>query len=129
MLMATEWNKQHCLRALMNKNCPKCNTENPLQAKYCRHCGNKFDEKPVIADFKPTPSDSVLKRKKWTLAIGILALAMLLVVHFYDNDILYYFKFGYSKWQNMKHVIKSTCYIAILFSIVSIIYAKIKNRK
>lgn len=20
--------------------CPKCNTENPIEANYCRHCGN-----------------------------------------------------------------------------------------
>ena len=113
----------------MNKNCPICNTENPLQAKYCRRCGNKFDEKPVIADFKPTPSDSVLKRKKWTIAVGILTLVILLAVHFIGNDIFYYFKFGYSKWQNMKYIIKATCWIVILFCIVSIIYAKIRNKK
>ena len=35
----------------MNKKCPKCNTENPLHAKYCRTCGNKFDEEPEITDF------------------------------------------------------------------------------
>ena len=36
----------------MNKKCSKCNTENPLHAKYCRCCGKKFDEVPEIADFR-----------------------------------------------------------------------------
>ena len=36
----------------MNKKCSKCNTENPLHAKYCRRCGKRFDEEPEIADFR-----------------------------------------------------------------------------
>lgn len=35
----------------MNKKCSKCNTENPLHAKYCRRCGNSFDDAPEIADY------------------------------------------------------------------------------
>lgn len=35
----------------MNKKCSKCNTENPLHAKYCRRCGNPFDDVPEIVDF------------------------------------------------------------------------------
>ena len=35
----------------MNKKCTKCNTENPLPAKYCRRCGNPFDDVPEIVDF------------------------------------------------------------------------------
>ena len=35
----------------MNKKCTKCNTENPLHAKYCRRCGNSFDDVPEIVDF------------------------------------------------------------------------------
>lgn len=35
----------------MNKKCTKCNTENPHPAKYCRRCGNPFDDVPEIMDF------------------------------------------------------------------------------
>ena len=36
------------------KSCPKCNTENPQQANYCRHCGTKFEEKPQIQSSGPS---------------------------------------------------------------------------
>ena len=186
---------------LMDKKCQNCHTENPLSAKFCRHCGNKFDDEPEISDFRlngvckigdvvdlswditnadkvtlngvvvtgkthcsvtikgdddfkliaqkgknksertitvhpqkepksaPVSSVSVLKRKKWTVAIGILALAMLLLVHFHENDIPYYFNIGYSKWQDMKPIIKITCWIVILFSTVSIIYSEKRKKK
>lgn len=26
------------------KSCPKCNTANDLDARYCKYCGSKFDE-------------------------------------------------------------------------------------
>ena len=29
------------------KTCSKCNTENPQEANYCRHCGAKFEEKSL----------------------------------------------------------------------------------
>lgn len=35
-----------------SKICPKCNTENPQIANYCRHCGEKFDPTPEILDFR-----------------------------------------------------------------------------
>lgn len=38
------------------KTCPKCNTENPQQANYCRHCGTKFEENPHIQSSGPTLS-------------------------------------------------------------------------
>lgn len=31
--------------------CPKCNTENPQEANYCRHCGEKFNNSPEIDSF------------------------------------------------------------------------------
>ena len=42
------------------KQCPKCNTENPKQAKFCRHCRYEFPEatisggslSPTIQSFK-----------------------------------------------------------------------------
>lgn len=44
---------------MANKNCPKCSTENPMAANYCRHCGYEFSEmskqgkklKPEIHEF------------------------------------------------------------------------------
>ena len=29
------------------KQCPKCNTENPKQAKFCRHCRYEFPEATI----------------------------------------------------------------------------------
>ena len=188
----------------MNKKCSKCNTENPLHAKYCRCCGKKFDEVPEIADFRlnavcrvgdvvdfswnvanvdkvtlngmvvtgkthvpvtikgdedfklaahkgnikiektitvhprklqikegskptPVPSVSILQRKKWTVMIGFLALAILLTVYFYENIIPSCFNISYSGWQDLKPIIKTTCWIVFLFSMVSTIYAKIRK--
>lgn len=36
----------------MNKSCHKCNTENPLDANYCRICGSKFNDKPEVSEFR-----------------------------------------------------------------------------
>ena len=190
----------------MNKKCSKCNTENPLHAKYCRCCGKKFDEVPEIADFRlnavcrvgdvvdfswnvanvdkvtlngmvvtgkthvpvtikgdedfklaahkgnikiektitvhprklqikegpkptPVPSVSILQRKKWTVMIGFLALAILLTVYFYENVIPSSFNISYSGWQDMNPIIQTTCWIVILFSIISIIYIKIRTKR
>ena len=188
----------------MNKKCSKCNTENPLQAKYCRYCGNKFDEVPEIEEFRlnavcrvgdvvdfswevknadvvtlngivvtgkthipvtikgdevfklvaqkggdkiekaitvhprklqikegpkpaPVPSVSILQRKKWTVMIGLLASAILFTVYFYENIIPSCFNISYSGWQDLKPIIKTTCWIVFLFSMVSTIYAKIRK--
>lgn len=32
----------------MNKTCPKCNTSNPAEANFCRHCGAKFSSDKKI---------------------------------------------------------------------------------
>jgi len=32
----------------MNKTCPKCNTSNPEEANFCRHCGAKFSNDKKI---------------------------------------------------------------------------------
>ena len=32
----------------MSKNCPKCNTSNPSEANFCRHCGYEFQSVQVI---------------------------------------------------------------------------------
>ena len=34
----------------MNKICPKCNTSNPAEANFCRHCGYEFQSVRVIKD-------------------------------------------------------------------------------
>lgn len=44
---------------MVTKKCPKCNIENPIEASFCRHCGNSFTEeskhginlRPRIKDF------------------------------------------------------------------------------
>ena len=28
----------------MEKECSKCHTSNPQEAKFCRHCGHKFED-------------------------------------------------------------------------------------
>ena len=43
----------------MDKKCSKCNTENPLHAKYCRRCGNSFDDTPEIVDFHVESSKEI----------------------------------------------------------------------
>lgn len=78
----------------------------------------------------PVSSVSILQRKKWTVTIGLLALAILLTVYFYENIIPSCFNIGYSGWQDMKPIIKTSCWIVILFTTISIIYTKIRtNRK
>ena len=183
----------------MNKKCFKCNTDNPLHAKYCRHCGKRFDDWPEIADFRlnavcrvgdvvdfswdvaytdivtlngivvtgkahvpvtikgdedfilaarkgknktertitvhpqkgsrpsPASSVSVLKRKKWTVLIGLLAMATLLVVLLNNNMIPSYFNISYSGWQNIKPIIILLCGAILAFSIGSIIFSKTNN--
>lgn len=34
----------------MNKTCPKCNTSNPEEANFCRHCGYEFQSVRVVKD-------------------------------------------------------------------------------
>lgn len=188
----------------MNKKCSKCNTENPLHAKYCRRCGKRFDEEPEIADFRlnavcrvgdvvdfswnvvnadkvtlngmvvtgtthvpvtikgdedfklvarkgkkkiektitvhpqklkiqPEPKQtpvtfiSVVKRKKWTVLLGFLTLAALLIVLLNDNMIQSYFSISYSGWQNMKPVIIVLCCVILVFCIGSMVYTRNKN--
>lgn len=45
------------------KQCPNCNSMNPTNANYCRHCGAKLDNSPEIESFNyvsvPHVSDSV----------------------------------------------------------------------
>ena len=36
----------------MEKQCHKCSTRNPHNAKYCRSCGIRFDNEPEIVDFR-----------------------------------------------------------------------------
>ncbi len=33
--------------ALNTKQCPKCHTENPVPAKFCRHCRYEFPEATI----------------------------------------------------------------------------------
>lgn len=37
------------------KNCQKCKTDNPNEAKFCRNCGSKFDNVPEIVGFSIEP--------------------------------------------------------------------------
>lgn len=37
------------------KNCPKCKTDNPNEAKFCRNCGSKFADIPEIVEFSIEP--------------------------------------------------------------------------
>ena len=43
----------------INKICPKCNTENPQEANYCRHCGAKFEEKPRVQSYDHSSSNAI----------------------------------------------------------------------
>lgn len=38
------------------KKCSKCHTENPIDAKFCRHCGTKIEGGPEIQNFYAIPS-------------------------------------------------------------------------
>lgn len=75
----------------------------------------------------PVSSVSILQRKKWTVMIGLLASAILFTVYFYENIIPSCFNISYSGWQDLKPIIKTTCWIVFLFSMVSTIYAKIRK--
>lgn len=41
------------------KTCPKCRTENPQEANFCRHCGSKFEE--------PKANEGKLLKEKSTI--------------------------------------------------------------
>lgn len=80
---------------------------------------------------KPTPvtSVSVVKRKKWTLLLGLFALTSLLIVLLNDNMIPSYLNIGYSGWQNMKLIITTLCWTILMFCIGSTIYSIIRYVK
>lgn len=83
----------------------------------------------IQPESKPTPvtSISVVKRKKWAILLGFLALATLLVVLFNENMIPSYFNIGYSGWQNMKTIIIVLCWVILVLCIGSMVYVKNKN--
>ena len=47
----------------MNKICPKCNTSNPAEANFCRHCGYEFQPKKVVENKKEKPHTDALLEK------------------------------------------------------------------
>ena len=47
----------------MNKTCPKCNTSNPAEANFCRHCGYEFQPKKVVENKKEKPHTDALLEK------------------------------------------------------------------
>ena len=49
------------------KQCPKCNTDNPKQAKFCRHCRYEFPEATIIGgSLSPSiPKFKVRETKYW----------------------------------------------------------------
>lgn len=108
--------------------------------KLAAHKGNNKIEKTITIHPRklqiqegpkptPVPSVSILQRKKWTVMIGLLALAILLIFYFYENIIPSSFNISYSGWQNMNPIIQATCWIVFLFSIISIIYTKIRTKR
>lgn len=44
---------------MSTKICSICNTTNPKEANYCRHCGAKFEEKPQVLSYDHFSSKTV----------------------------------------------------------------------
>lgn len=68
--------------------CPKCNFENPPEAKFCGKCGEPMNSPPPFPPGPPDPKPGVSKEMKIGIAIGSVFIPLLGIIMgaIYMND-------------------------------------------
>ena len=108
----------------MEKICSHCNTSNPQEAKFCRACGKKFEDEHE-EKVKKKPS----KSRKTPIILGILAAAILVLIHFFEIPIRYNLHFGYTEWLSISKITHTACWSLLAVCAVCFIFTSVRNSK
>ena len=114
----------------MEKECSKCHTSNPQEAKFCRHCGNKFEDVHNEDNQKVKKKSSkkdTSKSSKAPILLGILSATVLVLIHFFEIPIRYNLHFGYSEWLSISKITNIVCWILLAACAVWLTLSSARN--